>query len=145
MRLSWTTISSVSLLGTLCFLAIAIYIQNWTRGHNLSYQAPFYRIDDPECGVWGYLVELRAGHSIEAHDIALKGLIDPFTKRHMTNQNSDKSKETIYTAMTDEAGLAIIRSDPGVLAVSCNVQRQGVEPEFGYPGRVSQKPLAHSE
>lgn len=71
----------------------------------------------------GYIVALRAGRSIEEHDVYLADTVDLSSRRTIKNL----SHGAMYFIDINDGMLASIRADPSVRHVQCNFERSGLE------------------
>jgi hypothetical protein len=117
--------SRKKILATILFsiftaLLTASLITNWKSTNATSYLAPVTDYDHPN-RVPGFIVHLRPDHSVEAH---LAALATP--NNVQIGKVLDWGNYIMYYIETDDESLDIIRADPGVERVVCNLQGVGV-------------------
>jgi hypothetical protein len=103
-------------------LLITFYTNNREATNLTAYRAPLHNYDHPG-RVPGYMVLLRPGYSLAAHDSALAIPLNPLGRKVLKNI----SERVMYYVEVDDKTLDTIRADPGVEMVECNYRQNALE------------------
>jgi hypothetical protein len=113
-------ILAIIVLGIFTGLVTASLINNGKSTNTTPYLAPVLDYDHPD-RVPGFIVQLRPGHSMKAHLAALATPNEPPIGKVL-----DWGTFIMYYIEVDDETLDIIRAEPGVDAIVCNLQGVGI-------------------